>query len=271
MKFFTGKSKTALTLLAASILGLGLLSACNKDQANTNSGSSTASVQSSQTSTQEDSKVSEKITTAEDLQNISDLAVFVLTDLKTQLELSDEELKSFVASANKFVDGSAKTLSEDEAKKLNGYLTARAQKVMLANLQKQAEVNGKAGEEAIAKFLADNPNAVKDESGIVYVIENPGKGEQVRATDTVKVKYKGSFVDGRVFDQNDQGIEFPLNGVIPGFSQAITKLKVGGKILVLIPPALAYGEQGNQAIPPRSTLQFEIEVLSRTPEAPAKK
>ncbi|RIY34003.1 hypothetical protein CKF54_01945 [Psittacicella hinzii] len=260
MKFFAGKSKTALTLLAATILSLGALTACNKESA-------TTSTSTKQDVAQPYNQGSTNVSTTEDLKNVSELAILVLSDLKTQLNLNDDELKAFAEGVNNFVNGKATTLTDEQGQALNTYLNARAQKVMLEALAVQAEANGKAGEEAMEKFLSDNPNAVKDESGIAYIIEEQGKGAQIRATDTVKVKYKGSFVDGRVFDQNQEGVEFPLNGVIPGFSEAITKLNVGGKIVVLIPPALAYGERGNQAIPPRSTLQFEIEVLDAKPQA----
>ncbi|RIY34303.1 FKBP-type peptidyl-prolyl cis-trans isomerase [Psittacicella gerlachiana] len=266
MKLFAGKTKSALTLVAATILALGTLTACNKET--TQAQASTTQTTQAQTANNQTKEGDQSVTaTAEDLKNVSELAILVVNDLKTQLNLTDDELKAFAEGVQKFVSGSATELNQEQAQALTTYLNARAQKVMLDNLAVQAEANGKAGKEAMEKFAKDHPNAVKDESGIIYVIENQGKGEKIRATDTVKVKYKGSFVDGRVFDENQEGVEFPLNGVIPGFSEAITKLNVGGKILVLIPPQLAYGERGNQAIPPRSTLQFEIEVLSAKPEA----
>ncbi|RIY31320.1 hypothetical protein CJP74_07645 [Psittacicella melopsittaci] len=273
MKLFAGKRKTALTLLAASVIALGTLTACNKED-NTTAASSSTTTQAVANNQQTNNEGQTVTATAEDLKYVKQLPQLMLTDLKTQLGLTDEELKAFAEGVNDYVNGKATELSQEDTQALITYLNGRAQKVMTENLAKQAEENRKVGAEAIEKFLADNKDAVKDETGFAYLIEKQGDGEKVRATDTVNVKYKGSFVDGRVFDQNDKGVEFPLSGVIPGFRDAITKLNVGGKIIAYLPPELAYGEQGNQAIPPASTLVFEIEVVSAKPqaaEAPAKK
>lgn len=259
---FAGKAKASLNLLATAILGLGLLTACGNKEA-TAAQVQTTQTEAKQTNTNTNNNNQE--TNMSDIEKMSQFAVFILNDLKTSLNLTNDELKAFVESANKYLETNT-TLSDKDRDDLQQYLNARAQKIHLASMAKEAEVNGKAGKEFIEKFKKENTNTVKDDSGIVYIIENQGKGEQIKKTDTVKVKYKGSLVDGKVFDQNDSGVDFPLDRVIPGFTLAITKLNVGGKIKVVIPPELAYGEQGiPNAIPPRSTLVFEIEVVSVTP------
>lgn len=91
-----------------------------------------------------------------------------------------------------------------------------------------------------------------------------GSGPSPAATDTVKVHYHGTFPEGGVFDSSvDRGkpAEFPLNRVIPCWTQAVQTMKVGGKMRVTCPPHLAYGERGSGPIPGNATLIFEIELL----------
>ncbi len=91
-----------------------------------------------------------------------------------------------------------------------------------------------------------------------------GSGASPSATDTVKVHYHGTFPDGGVFDSSvDRGspAAFPLNRVIPCWTQAVQTMKVGGKIRVTCPPHLAYGERGSGPIPGNATLIFEVELL----------
>ncbi len=103
-----------------------------------------------------------------------------------------------------------------------------------------------------------------DTSGIIYIEIKKGQGASPKATDVVKVHYKGTFLNGRVFDssiERGQPAEFPLNGVIPGWTYGLQKMKVGGKAKLLLPSKMAYGAYGNQGIPPYAPLVFEIELL----------
>ncbi len=91
-----------------------------------------------------------------------------------------------------------------------------------------------------------------------------GSGRSPLATDVVKVHYHGTFPDGKVFDSSIQRGEpaaFPLNRVIPCWTQAVQTMKEGGKIRVTCPPHLAYGVNGAGPIPPNATLIFEVELL----------
>jgi FKBP-type peptidyl-prolyl cis-trans isomerase FkpA len=103
-------------------------------------------------------------------------------------------------------------------------------------------------------------------SGLVYESLTEGKGESPKATDTVKVHYKGTFPDGKEFDSSYKRgtpIEFPLNGVIPCWTEGVQRMKPGGKAKLTCPPAIAYGARGaGGVIPPNATLQFEIELIS---------
>ena len=102
--------------------------------------------------------------------------------------------------------------------------------------------------------------------GLQIVHEKEGTGPSPKASDVVKVNYEGKFTDGRVFDSSIQRGEpatFPLNGVIPCWTQGLQKMKVGGKAKLTCPPELAYGARGAPpTIPPNSTLIFEVELLA---------
>jgi len=103
-------------------------------------------------------------------------------------------------------------------------------------------------------------------SGIVIETLQAGTGASPKATDTVKVHYRGTFPDGREFDSSHKRGEptsFPLNRVIPCWTEAVQTMKPGGKARITCPPQLAYGERGAGAvIPPNATLMFEIELIS---------
>src|SRR5882762_431457 len=103
-------------------------------------------------------------------------------------------------------------------------------------------------------------------SGLKYQVLKQGTGTvSPKATDTVKVHYHGTLLDGTVFDssvQRGEPISFPLNGVIPGWTEGLQLMKVGDKFKFEIPPNLAYGANSpSPAIPPNSTLVFEVELL----------
>jgi FKBP-type peptidyl-prolyl cis-trans isomerase FkpA len=101
--------------------------------------------------------------------------------------------------------------------------------------------------------------------GIVFESLKAGTGQSPKATDTVRVHYRGTFPDGREFDSSrGKPVEFPLNRVIRCWTEGVQKMKEGGKAKLVCPPATAYGERGagGGVIPPNATLHFEIELLS---------
>lgn len=128
-----------------------------------------------------------------------------------------------------------------------------------------------AGAENLKKgetFLAENgkKEGVKSTaSGLQYKVQKAGAGKTPKATDTVKVHYHGTLIDGTVFDSSvDRGepVSFPVNGVIPGWVEALQLMKVGDKWTVYIPSKLAYGERGaGEKIGPNSALIFDVELL----------
>ena len=117
----------------------------------------------------------------------------------------------------------------------------------------------------VAASAAKEPGAVVTKSGLVYRALKEGTGASPAATDTVRVHYKGAFPDGREFDSSykrGQPAEFPLNGVIPCWTEGVQRMKAGGKAKLTCPPSIAYGQRGaGGVIPPNATLQFEIELL----------
>ena len=117
----------------------------------------------------------------------------------------------------------------------------------------------------VAASAAKEPGAVVTKSGLVYRALKEGAGASPAATDTVRVHYKGAFPDGREFDSSykrGQPAEFPLNGVIPCWTEGVQRMKAGGKAKLTCPPSIAYGQRGaGGVIPPNATLQFEIELL----------
>jgi FKBP-type peptidyl-prolyl cis-trans isomerase FkpA len=116
----------------------------------------------------------------------------------------------------------------------------------------------------ILKYIADNHlNAKQTESGLYYVIEEEGTGKQPTAASEVTVAYKGYFTNKQVFDQSDEkGISFPLQNVIPGWTEGIQYFKEGGKGILLIPSQLGYGDGGQGPIPGGSVLIFDINLVS---------
>ena len=118
----------------------------------------------------------------------------------------------------------------------------------------------------IAPAAMAQSKPVTTASGLVYESLKEGAGESPKATDTVKVHYKGMFLDGKEFDSSykrGEPTEFPLNRVIPCWTEGVQRMKPGGKAKLTCPPAIAYGAAGaGGVIPPNATLNFEIELIS---------
>lgn len=163
----------------------------------------------------------------------------------------------YMAAVKAVLEGAEPALPLEEAQTLiNEYLQ---------NLEAEAT---KAAKEAGEKFLADNKTreGVKvTASGLQYVVEKEGEGAQPTAEDEVTVHYTGRLLNGQVFDSSVQRGEpatFPLNRVIPGWTEGVQLMEEGAKYTFFIPSDLAYGPQGiPNAIPPHSTLIFEVELI----------
>jgi FKBP-type peptidyl-prolyl cis-trans isomerase FklB len=118
------------------------------------------------------------------------------------------------------------------------------------------------------KFLAENAKREGVQvtaSGLQYEVLEPSLGQKPKATDTVRVHYEGTLIDGTVFDSSyrrGESISFPLNGVIKGWTEGLQLMSIGSKYKFFIPYQLAYGERGaGQSIPPYAALIFTVELL----------
>lgn len=167
-------------------------------------------------------------------------------------------------------DGKDSRISDEDAQKI-------MQEVQEKAIAKQEEEQKKVSEENLAKgkaFLEENKakeGVVTTESGLQYRVITEGKGAKPKATDTVTVHYTGKLIDGTEFDssaKHGQPATFPLDGVIPGWTEALQLMPQGSKWEIFIPSDLAYGAGGQGPIPPASTLVFEVELLEiAAPEA----
>ena len=166
-----------------------------------------------------------------------------------------------VAAAIKEVyEGKESRVSEEEVRATMMAFQAQLQEKRQAKVQQTSQENAQKGE----AFLAENgkrDGVVTTESGLQYEVMTEGTGASPLTTDKVKVNYKGTLVDGTVFDQGE-GVEFFANRLIPSWVEALPLMKEGSKWKIYSPAKLAYGESGTGNIPPNSTLIFEMELLS---------
>lgn len=171
-----------------------------------------------------------------------------------------------LAAAMKDVFAGAKTQLTDE--EVQAVMQDFQKKMMAKQMAAREEGLGKNKAEG-EKFLADNKKkeGIKTTaSGLQYKVIKDGTGKTPKATDTVKTHYRGTLINGTEFDSSykrGEPAEFPVNGVIKGWTEALQLMKEGAKWQLFIPSELAYGERGaGKDIGPNSTLIFDIELLS---------
>ncbi|UTW44539.1 FKBP-type peptidyl-prolyl cis-trans isomerase [bacterium SCSIO 12696] len=169
------------------------------------------------------------------------------------------------------VASSAVQVSDDSALEVvdttaSNYLVVRQEVIALQ--RKQSNPNWQAGQQ----FLTENASkdgVVTTDSGLQYQVLTEGSGARPEATDEVEVHYHGTLIDGTVFDSSvdrDQKITFPLNRVIPGWTEGVQLMKEGAKYRFFIPSELAYGGRAaGPTIQPHSTLVFDVELFKVNP------
>ena len=139
----------------------------------------------------------------------------------------------------------------------------KIREIAQARMKVAGEAEKKKGVEFLDKASKEK-GAKKTESGLVYSETTAGTGDQPKASDTVKVNYRGTLIDGTEFDSSykrNQPAMFPLSGVIKCWTEGLQLMKVGGKSKLVCPSDIAYGDRGNEAIPGGAALIFEVELL----------
>ena len=165
------------------------------------------------------------------------------------------------------MNGEKPLMDDKQAAAVGEAFSQRMQLKMMQKAMTDAKKNGEEGE----KFLAENgkkPDVKTTASGLQYQVVSEGTGPKPKPTDVVKVKYKGTTLDGKEFDSTEahggEPAMMPVNKVIPGWSEGVQLMTVGSKYKFWIPAKLAYGEQGTPGgpIPPNATLVFDVELMS---------
>jgi FKBP-type peptidyl-prolyl cis-trans isomerase FklB len=175
--------------------------------------------------------------------------------LKSQ-QLADIDLAFLARGIKDALSGAKPALDDKEIEEA----TVKMQKNALTRVTARNRVEGE-------KFLAANgkkADVKTTKSGLQYKVLKEGTGPSPKATDVVRTHYHGTFINGEVFDssvERKEPAEFEVNGVIPGWTEALQLMKVGSKWQLFVPFKLAYGERGYRGIPPAATLVFEVELL----------
>jgi len=190
------------------------------------------------------------------------IGVQIGNDLKNQSIDVDPAIVS--RGLNDSMSGSKLLISDQEAKDI----IAVYQKERAAKVAEERKKAGEKNKQEGAAFLAANKKkeGVKMlPSGLQYRVIKEGTGKTPKATDTVVTQYKGTLINGTEFDSSyrrNEPATFPVSGVIKGWTEALQLMKEGSKWEIVVPPELAYGEQGAGPIGPNATLIFEIELVS---------
>jgi FKBP-type peptidyl-prolyl cis-trans isomerase FklB len=186
----------------------------------------------------------------------------------------DVDMEFVTRGVKDVLSGSPTLFNEQEAREI---ITA-FQKELRTKQEEKRKVQGEKNKTEGATFLAENkgkPGVITLTSGLQYKVVTEGNGEIPKATDMVKVHYRGTLLDGTEFDSSikrGQPAVFGVNRVVKGWTEALQLMKVGSKWQLFIPSDLAYGEMGSGRIAPNATLIFDVELLAieaPTPPPPA--
>lgn len=208
-----------------------------------------------------DSKAKETDKKSESSMDVEETLYILGLDIGRSLQvfsLESDELELVLQGLKDYHTEDRKALDEKLNKNRNNIRTLATQRKAVADAE-----NLKKGKEYFDKYTKKS-DVKTTESGLAYKIIEPGSAEKPLPTSTVTVNYKGSLIDGTVFDSSyDRGkpATFPLNRVIKGWGEGIRLIGKGGKIELVIPSTLGYGTRGTGRIPGNSLLIFEVELL----------
>jgi FKBP-type peptidyl-prolyl cis-trans isomerase FkpA len=190
-------------------------------------------------------------------------------------QIKDEiDLAVVTKAMQSMINGEKPLMTKEEAMAVQKSFAERMQAKHAAEQQAAATKNKAEGEAFLSKNKSA-PGVKTTASGLQYKVVTEGKGPKPAATDTVKVHYTGTLLDGTKFDSSvDRGepAQFALNGVIPGWTEALQLMPVGSKYTLWIPSPLAYGDRATPGpIGPNATLKFDVELIEivKMPEAAA--
>jgi len=187
-------------------------------------------------------------------------------------QIKDEvDQAALIAALQESLKGVKPKLTPEELNQVNQEFMQKHQAAAMAKRAEEAKKNQADGDAFLAKNKA-KAGVKTTESGLQYEVIKEGTGPKPKATDTVKVEYVGTKIDGTKFDASaDHGgpATFPLNGVIPGWTEGVQLMPVGSKYKLFVPSKLAYGENGPGPIGPNATLIFDVTLVGIEPPAPA--
>jgi len=203
-----------------------------------------------------------KLATDEEREAYS-LGVVVAT--QAVMGLGEVDHEAFVAGVTDAIEKNELALDDSEMTTALARFDARRADEARVALEAQIEINRGVGD-AFRENFAKDPEVESLANGIHYKVLRAGEGEKPAADSTVTLHYRGSLVDGREIDSSyarDEPITIQVDRAIPGWTEALTRMPVGSKWQVVVPPELAYGEYGaGSLIEPGATVVFEMELIS---------
>lgn len=187
---------------------------------------------------------------------------------RLQADVDDLDIEAFTQGVEAIYNEETPLLNQEQMAEVMQAFQAQ-------KMEEQRQATAKLAQDNLDKGKAyQDDNAKRDgvqvtDSGLQYEVLEDGEGASPEASDTVKVHYRGELIDGTQFDSSyarDEPVSFPLDGVIPGWTEGLQLMKEGGKSRLVIPAELAYGPGGmGNAIGPNETLVFEVELLEVNP------
>lgn len=190
-----------------------------------------------------------------------------------QQDVADANISRYFAAFSEYFNRDSLSMEElatiqGEMQTLFNQVTARLQaKQDSIRAARQAERYGSPeatkakGQAYLDSIMKADPEVKVTESGLGYKVVKQGKGNKFTATDTAPVIYTGRLIDGKQFDSsNGRAVDFPVSGVVPGFSEGLQMMNPGSKYILYIPSSLGYGDRGNDAVPGGSMMVFDVEI-----------
>ncbi len=177
---------------------------------------------------------------------------------------AEVDLDTLMEAVGTTYRGEKQAMTDEEAAAIRQEYIQKMQAAQQAETSAAGEKNLAEGQEFLAENKA-NEGVKTTDTGLQYKVMTMGDGAKPAATDTVKVHYRGTLLDGTEFDSSyarNEPISFALNRVIAGWTEGVQLMPVGSKFMFYIPPGLGYGAGGGGPIPPNSTLIFEVELLA---------